>query len=334
MGGRPESSMTGDSSLREARASSPYSLFNMAQKIYSQRIVKLMNRWMVGDEGNPPEVDEVVIVNARRARVVVSNLALDLTTGAGKFIVCFLETPTTVNPVELSGPVDDYNAASLGLSDSDPVDTWNSDIGTDFMTKDNSSAVFSPSFEAAAFNGLGGVLIDQEVESDSGDIVWMDSDQAVQAFADKTGTFAVVFEPRGAMIFGNLLVGHGGDIDSPEEERFNVLTAGGPFHTTFVDSGGAQLETPTVGISLGVPQLFLWWRDGNRIEFRRNGVAKSGRSVVPTNDPQPAHTLRWFGRDVEQTAFRGIIARIIRWERVLSDQEQLDIEEELTGLYF
>lgn len=243
-------------------------------------------------------------------------------------------TPGPFSAIILSCPIDDYNAASLGLNNGDDVDIWNSDTGTDFMTKGNTGTVFSPTFEAAAFNGLGGVLVNQNAESGSDNIVFMDSDKSIQAFAGKTGTFAVVIEPRFPWIFGNMLVGHGGDVGSPEEERFTVLTAGGPFFATFVGSGGAQLETPTVGIADSVPQLFLWWRDGDRIEFRRNGVAKTGRSVAPSNEPQPAHTLRWFGRLVKSDAFTGAIARILRWDRVLLGQEQKDIEAELTDLYF
>lgn len=271
------------------------------------------------------------IDNTLAEMAILSGIDSDLALVANQVI----PTPT----IPTAGLIDDYDIASISETHfaGDDVTSWISQIGTDVLNVFNPGAAVNPTYEAAAFNGLGGVRIDQARIPNPADIIVLKSTNllfgAASPFADKTGTFAVVFEARVAKtgLFDGGFLTFGGNV------RFRVQTASAP-NRPFVQSLDqiSGLETPALDLLLNIPQLFIWYRNGARIEFRHNGVQQVGVTLV--TDPVPIGIttptlLEWFGVTNKINSFDGVVARILRWDRVLTAQELSDVETELMELY-
>lgn len=230
-----------------------------------------------------------------------------------------------------SGLVDDYNAASLGLGHGANVMNWPSDEGTDVLISKYTGVVGYPTFDAAAFNGLGGVKYDHTNLGGNFDVLYSESTNDITFFPSEEGTFLVVFKLLTDRGGSALMVQYGSG--SRRYYVSSITHANRPFYQTVIGFG--PLESPAANLPLNQPNLFLTWRDGGSLGFRRDGVLKSGQ---PGPDPgptfQPVAKARWWGDSSNGNSLDVTVARIMRWERLLTDQEKQDVETVLMGMYF
>lgn len=283
------------------------------------------------DQGTNPYTPKDTTIRWLASEAAIENLNPDL---ENNILYAIHYTPTRPNnnsPAQppnllLLGLVDDYNPASLGLTNGANVLTWPSDVGTNSLISMYTSASPEyPTFSSIAFNGEGGVKYDQSFGL-STDVIYSQSSQPLTFFPNKQGTVAIVFTIQ-TTVQGPALLG--------EPASFFVsstIHSERPFMTNLF--GSLQgLEKPAIGLSINRPYLFLWWRDNQTIGFRRDGVEKTGITGA-TNPVDPVTVARWFGDTSVSDSLSITVARIGRWDRLLTESEKQEVEAALMGRYF
>lgn len=242
----------------------------------------------------------------------------------------FCDVTPRVAVLPISGLVDDFDVAFFGgFSDDDEIITWESAIGSNIL---ESSSTVNPIYKSAPFNGKGAVRFEQTGVGNS-DQCRLDYQTDIIGFPNASGTLAIVWDIQSTHsdipTSGVLWLNH---------RTLFVITDTDPKRPAATSWGSGSegpipLEDPPTDLPLDTTQIWIFQRNNNRSEFRRNGVQKTGATDDVTDIQTSPSFARFMSATSKLKAIDGQIARILRWERVLSEPELRDVDTFLSGLY-
>lgn len=282
---------------------------------------------------NDPDMGEDVLLHLGVCRVT-------------PFRDCIGRTHTPVMPL---GRVDDFDIkyfTDTFVPDGTDISSWPSAVGSRIFLKHFPDLAPLPIiFNTTPFNGKGGLKFEQVGGGGSNISAMRSNSSSIIEFPNNSGTIAMVFDVQIAISPSTLLSPISGTLYrnfrimklATDTAKYRPVATDWGFGSAVAPgvspTGIAALELPEADIPLNTTQIWIWQVNNNRMEFRRNGVQKRGFTL---NDPTPqtlAFPMWIMGVNAKTDSINGRVARFLRWERVLSLDELLDVEEILTSLY-